>query len=330
MNGGKVMSMDVPELKMKFVDSLNYNQQSLASWPKTFGLEDVNKGTFPHAFNRPENWDRTVPYPGKSEFGYERMKGKDRVEFDAWYAEDSVAKGGLYEFRKEFVDYCRQDVTVLRKCCLLFRELFMEISGGMCPFVTAKTIAGLCHEFWRALILEEDQIGRLPINGYNRNRHQSVKALKWLNWVEQETGHSLQHRDSGGEAKVAGRFVDGFHEETDHVYEFHGCMFHGCLQCFKPDTVHPFRDMPMQDINAETLQADQELKDAGYHVTTMWEHEYDSRLKTDPEFAEFCRTVRVMEPLNPRSAFYGGRTNAVKLHHKISGHEEIRYYDVCR
>jgi hypothetical protein len=223
MNGGKVMSLEVPSYNIHFRDSLNYNQQSLAEWPKTFGLTGVSKGTFPHAFNRPENWDKILSYPEKSVFGYDRIKKKNRAEFDAWYTEDRRNKNGLYDFRKELVDYCRQDVTVLRLCCLRFRDLFMEISEGMCPFVSATTIAGLCHAFWRARILEENLIGRLPVNGFNLNRHQSVKALKWLRWMEQQAGQEIRHRNSGGEVKVHGRFVDGLHEESKTVYEFHGC-----------------------------------------------------------------------------------------------------------
>ena len=37
----------------------------------------------------------------------------------------------------------------------------------------------------------------------------------------------------------------------------------------------------------------------------------------------------VNEPIGPREAFYGGRTNAFKLHHKVSPGEKIRYLDVC-
>ena len=35
----------------------------------------------------------------------------------------------------------------------------------------------------------------------------------------------------------------------------------------------------------------------------------------------------VPDPLKPRDAFFGGRTNAVKLYHHASGSEKIKYYD---
>ena len=36
-----------------------------------------------------------------------------------------------------------------------------------------------------------------------------------------------------------------------------------------------------------------------------------------------------VEPLNPRDAFYGGRTNATKLYYKAKPGKKIMYVDVC-
>jgi hypothetical protein len=86
----------------------------------------------------------------------------------------------------------------------------------------------------------------------------------------------------------------------------------------------------MRDIRNETDEADQKLRDAGYELKVIWEHDYDQMLKTDEEFTDCCINTKIADPLNPRKAFYGGRTNAAKLYHKISGAEEIHYKDVCR
>ena len=47
----------------------------------------------------------------------------------------------------------------------------------------------------------------------------------------------MRHVRNGGEVKVltpAGEyFVDGFGENTNTVYEFHGCYYHECKNCFK-------------------------------------------------------------------------------------------------
>ena len=35
----------------------------------------------------------------------------------------------------------------------------------------------------------------------------------------------------------------------------------------------------------------------------------------------------MQDPLDPRDAFYGSRTNAIKLYHRVRDEEEIRYDD---
>lgn len=61
MNGGKILCCNVKEFDIKLRDSYNYNPQSLAKWPQTFGMTDIGKGNFPHRFNRQENWDKVCP-----------------------------------------------------------------------------------------------------------------------------------------------------------------------------------------------------------------------------------------------------------------------------
>ena len=43
----------------------------------------------------------------------------------------------------------------------------------------------------------------------------------------------------------------------------------------------------------------------------------------------FAASLDLMDPLNPRDAFCGGRTNAIKLYHlaNIASGEKINYYD---
>ena len=56
----------------------------------------------------------------------------------------------------------------------------------------------------------------------------------------------------------------------------------------------------------------------GVQIIEMWECDWD---KISP------KSSKVHEPLNPRDALFGGRTNAFKLHHKCGPHEQIKYQD---
>ena len=51
-------------------------------------------------------------------------------------------------------------------------------------------------------------------------------------------------------------------------------------------------------------------------------------VKENPEMKEFVDKIDY-KPLNPRDAFFGGRTNAVRLLYDAKDNEKIKYVDVC-
>ena len=150
-----------------------------------------------------------------------------------------------------------------------------------------------------------------------------------MEWEAEETHREIQHRGNSHREHPVGYFsVDGFCEATNTVYEFHGCMFHGCPKCTNPDTSHPYRDVPNHQVYTDTKAREAYLVTQGYDLKVMWECEFKQAIKQDPDLKAFVKNFRHVAPLQPRDAFYGGRTNAIKLHHKCQPGEEIRYYDV--
>ena len=56
------------------------------------------------------------------------------------------------------------------------------------------------------------------------------KATLWLEYESQRRNVHIHHQmfGHGGERMVAGHLVDGFCLETNTVFQFHGCHWHGC------------------------------------------------------------------------------------------------------
>ena len=59
-----------------------------------------------------------------------------------------------------------------------------------------------------------------------------------------------------------------------------------------------------------------------FEIIEIYEHEWD---KFCFENSIFIKTPNNI--LNVRDALYGGRTNAIQLHHKCKENEKIHYYD---
>ena len=79
--GNKVMSIELPAMGFKIIDSINFLAMPLADFPRTFDLKDENetqshyrKGYFPYFFNEPDNQDYKGSLPPKEKYGYKRMK----------------------------------------------------------------------------------------------------------------------------------------------------------------------------------------------------------------------------------------------------------------
>ena len=84
----------------------------------------------------------------------------------------------------------------------------------------------------------------------------------------------------------------------------------------------------MRVVREETLQKIERLTQLGYTIKEMWECEWQQKIQTDARISDFVSNLDIVTPLDPREAFFGGRTNAIKLHHKVQGDEEIHYKDM--
>ena len=74
-NGTKLMLLEVESLGLKVIDSSNFVQGALSSFPKTFWLKELNKVYFPHIFNTKVN------IPSTSHYYADSMKPKERKDF---------------------------------------------------------------------------------------------------------------------------------------------------------------------------------------------------------------------------------------------------------
>src|SRR5205085_862100 len=103
------------------------------------------------------------------------------------------------------------------------------------------------------------------------------------------------------------------------IYELYECAWHRCPLCFKRrDQLTPSHDLTMAESYQRTLDRRKYLEDLGYQVIEKWEHELRSELKRDKAMETFFANAKIMDPLDAREAFYGGRTNATVLDHKVN------------
>ena len=76
---------------------------------------------------------------------------------------------------------------------------------------------------------------------------------------------------------------------------------------------HP--DRTIQELYEATQQKHRLLRQHGYNLQIMWECDWDREVKSNQDLKQFLASYEMVDTLNPRNAFFGGRTNSVRLHH---------------
>jgi G:T-mismatch repair DNA endonuclease (very short patch repair protein) len=331
MRGAKILLMKLGHVHFK--DSLNFMSLPLASLPEALDIKEIKKGNFPHYFNLAQHANYKGPIPAAHYFGVDDMKGKQRDKFLQWYNIE-VKKNATYDFQSELHAYCQSDVDILRKACLKFSKLIVD----MCkvnPFIESLTMASTCSKIYRRNFLPKDKISLIPVLGYRMMSQQSLVAIKWLISEENRLGIKIVHAGHSAEYRLpSGHLVDGYAviDGKETVFEFFGCFFHAHTECM------PLKHIPVNNDKNDTpaLRRERtdkklrELRALNYKVIFIWECEFKQVLRDDPALKNYLDSHPIVanEPLRPREALYGGRTEAFTLYAKAGPDEEIRYYDV--
>jgi len=196
--------------------------------------------------------------------------------------------------------------------------------GHIDVFVESITIASACYKLLRKRFLKPDTIGLIPTGGYTCNNRYNKKALILLLHMERTDGVQIMHCRNVRNYRLPElpRFsVDVYCPETNTLYDFFGCFWHG-------HTCQPFQNVAtfIGDTLTEryecTMSRLEQITRAGCQVKFHWECEFEEK----PDL--LTHSVVRLTPLCNRDALYGGRTEAMRLHYNVRKNESIQYVDV--
>lgn len=325
--GTKILSMNLKEVQ--FIDSLSFLPMPLKSLPKTFGIENLNKGEFPHLYNKPENWFKILNHlPDIKYYQPETKKPVERAKFIEWYEKN---KYNSFDFQFEIRKYCEMDVEILMRSLMIFRDIWFEYFKIDC-LTRCITLPQAVMEVFKTNYLKPYQIAIIPRNGYDSRRKQSYISNAWLDFMQNNRENKILR-----EYKIQAFVADGFIPETREVFEFYGCIFHGCCRCFQSNRFkqfNPFSGLTMDELYERTMKREKQLLDSNFKLTTIWECELNELRKSSESIDEYFKnhlknfdSNKFTPNLEPRMAFFGGRVNASKLYHEVSKDEKIYYFD---
>jgi hypothetical protein len=237
---------------------------------------------------------------------------KSDIELIKWYHE-SLNSSTKWNYHDEILSYCKQDVSILEQGMESMREITKDtLDSDPLSYVT---LASHCHSVYTSLFMPESSI---PINldDFNLHYKRSYKANSWLLYIEKELGYSI-HR----EYKVSKNIVvDGYDPKTKTAYEFNGCFWHGCAQCY-PKGVNSVNHTSYAALYDKTKKKEIALKKL-CKVDSIWEHSFDALKKSGFQYPEPSPESL---PLAAKDSMFGGRTEPFIATN--SPGEKIQYVD---
>ncbi len=122
----------------------------------------------------------------------------------------------------------------------------------------------------------------MPTGSYTRRREEnnfkrewsSRMADDWIQWEAEKRGIRILFQLNQTEKRIGDRQlpVDGFHKESQTVFQFYGCFWHG-HQCHLTHgkEVNEKRGKSMVELYDETKANTKYIEDQGYRVVELWE-----------------------------------------------------------
>jgi hypothetical protein len=329
LEGTKLLGVKFRKIWIK--DSSLFIPMRLEQFPKAFGLTELKKGFFPYAFNDPCNINYVGAIPEKKYFAHDMMSEPKRKEFEKWY--ESV-KDKPYNFKEELEAYCWSDIQLLSAGCLAYSRANIigskrdENDPGICPFREKLTLASYCNLLFTRNYMPANKIAMMPACGYNAKSNMSRECDQWLKYLSETENINISHALNGGEKKIGNFYVDGYCEENKTIYDYHGCIFHGCCICYEDKTFNPILQCKNSTLFNRTVKRAEKIRELkpDYKYVEMWSHDW-YELKKNSDIVEILKKYEAAQPLYARDALFGGRTNALKLYHKCRPGEKIRYID---
>lgn len=306
-----------------FRDSYNLMPQPLAALVGAYDLSVADKPWFPHLYNCSTNYEISLEHLPDRKFYCPNNFSKEKLEqFEQWY---EANKNTPFHLPQKLREYCCNDVEILKHALVAFRTQWMDITEGEDVLRNSMTIASSCMRFFRQKHLEKDSLALTLENGAERHDKQSTIALKFLKWYAREEGLELRHRDSqGGEYRhhyvdADGRKktlrLDGFAQRSPPfrplAIEVNGCAWHGCPTCFAGDVMCP--NGRTAAANLEATQRREDIIRRDFFLVTVWECDIKQLLKNNISMKQFFNSTFGFGPLDPRDAYFGGRTGPLKM-----------------
>ena len=105
----------------------------------------------------------------------------------------------------------------------------------------------------------------------------SKKQIEWLNFIQLKDNIIIQHAENNSEFYIPNTKyrADGFCQETNTIYEFHGDYWHGNPNKFISSEINKTTNCSFGELYQKTLEKENYIKNLGFNLITIWESDWN-------------------------------------------------------
>lgn len=143
-------------------------------------------------------------------------------------------------------------------------------------------------------------------------------SIQWLEYLSHTENIEIKHALNHGEDQLWLAILP-----QKSAMNLPAVFYHGCVKCHAQFGLNPVTRETYGVLYGQFTSKVNDLKD-GHEVEVMGVRIGSSVKKDDSSIQTFLQGYRKPERMDPRQALFGGRTNAMKLYHKVSDGEKVR------
>ena len=104
----------------------------------------------------------------------------------------------------------------------------------------------------------------------------SKSQIQWLNLISKLENIYIQHAENSNEYTIPNTNfkADGYCEETNTIYEYHGDYWHGNPKKYNPNKINIVSNKTFGELYQNTLNKEKQIKEMGFNLITIWESDW--------------------------------------------------------
>jgi len=122
----------------------------------------------------------------------------------------------------------------------------------------------------------------------------SIVQIEWLTYIENIFNIKIEHGANNGEYRIKNsRYkADGYCKDLNMVFEFHGCYYHGCVECYpKRNDSNILIKKTYDELYKNTIKKKEHCINEGYKYIEIWGCNW-SNIKKNNTYDEYIKHIK--------------------------------------